>query len=172
MEVTSSNFERLFPDLIDAYLRSSIIAIDCEFSGVRSRDTKAASSAVASSTVSRKEDTSASAPGPSGPEEQPTQVLAPEERAYGRLKSAAQKYTVLQLGITFAWLVEGMKHSQAHRAFISQWTGLTCRVLLPARLSRQRRRRGLPHRIVQLHGQPLPRLVHPPRRQDLQGHRA
>lgn len=106
MEITSLNFERLFPRIIDAYTRCAFIAIDCEFSGVRAFDTNG----VPIRTSLR--DGASLTPldygaGPTEKKKETGQASLVREEAYRRLRSAAQKYTVLQLGMTFAWIDEG-----------------------------------------------------------------
>lgn len=102
MEVTSLNFESAFSDIISAYLRCSFVTIDCEFSGVRAFEKD--NVPVRTSLRGRTESALESADGDTS-----TRKTGGDERslvreeAYRRLRSAAQKYTVLQLGLTFAW---------------------------------------------------------------------
>lgn len=106
MEVTSLNFESLFPTIIDAYTRCAFIAIDCEFSGVRAFD---ANDVPIRTSLRDGANLTSSEPGadPTEEREEVGQASAAREEAYRRLKSAAQKYTVLQLGITFVCIDDG-----------------------------------------------------------------
>ena len=106
MEVTSLNFESVFPEIIGAYLRCSFITIDCEFSGVRAFEKDDVP--VRTSLRGRAEPAPSSAEGnPNGRKTEGGGESPLREKAYRRLRSAAQKYTVLQLGVTFAWLEKG-----------------------------------------------------------------
>lgn len=106
MEVTSLNFESLFPRIIDAYLRCDFVAIDCEFSGVRASDINGmplrtplgggTSLAPLDPGMGRVEQ-----------EEETDQASLLKDEAYRRLRSAARKYTVLQIGMTFSWVDDG-----------------------------------------------------------------
>ena len=100
MEVTSLNFESVFPEIIGAYLRCSFVTIDCEFSGVRAfeKDDVPVRTPLCGRLGAAPPSAEEDSPRTEGDEE----PLLREE-AYRRLRSAAQKYTVLQLGLTFAW---------------------------------------------------------------------
>lgn len=102
MEVTPLNFESAFPNIISAYLRCFFVTIDCEFSGVRAFEKD--DTPVRTSLRGRAESALSSADGDTSERktEGGEESLLREE-AYRRLRSAAQKYTVLQLGLTFAW---------------------------------------------------------------------
>lgn len=103
MEVTSLNFEIIFPRIINAYLRCAFVAIDCEFSGVRAFDTH--------ELPTRTPLGGGSSLAPLDPgmdldeqEGEADQASLVKEEAYRRLRSAARKYTVLQVGMTFSWV--------------------------------------------------------------------
>ena len=105
MEVTSLNFAGLFPRIIDAYTRCAFVAIDCEFSGIRTFDTNG----VPTQTPLRGGANDVHLdPGtdPKEQEKETSQVSLMRDEAYRRIRSAAQKFTVLQVGVTFAWLEE------------------------------------------------------------------
>lgn len=106
MEVTSLNFEVVFPKIIDAYTRCDLISIDCEFSGVRCFDTDG----MPIRTALR--DAVLTVPSNAGrglvEEGRDTELGSRmKEEGYRRLKSAAHKYTILQLGMTFVWIDKG-----------------------------------------------------------------
>lgn len=102
MEVTSLNFESAFPDIISAYLRCSFVTIDCEFSGVRVFEKD--DTPVRTSLRGRAGSALSSADGDASEwKMEGNEKSLLKEEAYRRLRSAAQKYTVLQLGLTFAW---------------------------------------------------------------------
>ncbi|SPO01020.1 uncharacterized protein DNG_03768 [Cephalotrichum gorgonifer] len=109
MEVTPGNFEALFPRIIDAYTRCYFIAIDCEFSGVRcpSKDIQTAPGGGSNSASSKAEANREES------EKRISRAALVREKAYIKLKSAAQMYTVLQLGVTFAWLENGDRIGRA-----------------------------------------------------------
>jgi hypothetical protein len=104
MEVTPANFVNLFPRIMDAYARCSFISIDCEMSGTRLEDDKPGDKA-----EPRSADASPAASG-GGPQKgiaDRALSLKLRERAYAKLRTTAQKYTVLQVGMTFGWTGEG-----------------------------------------------------------------
>lgn len=102
MEVTCKNFETAFPKVIAAYLRCSFVAIDCEFSGVRAFEKD--DIPVRTSLRERVERESSRTEGdPIERKTEGSEESLLREEGYRRLRSAAQKYTVLQLGLTFAW---------------------------------------------------------------------
>lgn len=106
MEVTSLNFETLFPRIIDAYLRCDFVAIDCELSGVRASDTNDMPLLTPLGGGASLEPLD---PGMGRAEQdgETDQSSLLKDEAYRRLRSAARKYTVLQLGMTFSWVDDG-----------------------------------------------------------------
>lgn len=96
MDITSSNFLTHFPQILNAYNKCSIIAVDGEFSG-----------------VNFDEDLALETYRGILPEEQlkPLKDLwdkPGKESAYQKLRWIVRRYTLLQLGITFAWPAKGI----------------------------------------------------------------
>lgn len=106
--------------------------------------------------------------GPDEPERVSDQSSLKEE-AYRRLRCAAQKYNVLQLGMTFAWVDNGKRSaSDTHQPYSSSTESRVILCQTDPWISPVRRtQRPFQDRNVLVFGQPIPRLVNWRKRQDL-----